>query len=254
MPYGMYVSASGAEAQSRYIEVLANNLANADTVGFKQDFPIMKARHSEAIEQGLDLPGSQSINNLGGGTAVTHSMTDYSRGTVKQTGNPTDLAIDDRDGNAFFVIKRNGEELLTRAGNFKLSSSGQLQTQDGDAVMSDEGTPITIDPEAGPYIVRQNGTIQQGDAEFTISLVKPVSLGDLAKAGQNLFKPLADTIPVEANERQVRSGYLELSSVRPIQAMTDLIKATRAYEANVRLIQHQDQMMGSLVNRVLRQS
>ncbi len=253
MPYGMYISAAGAEAQSRYVEVLTNNLANADTAGFKPEFTVMQSRHSEAIEQGEDVQGSRSINDIGGGVASKETVTDFRPGTLKWTGNPSDLAIDDSDGKSFFVVEKDGERMLTRAGNFRFSSTGQLQTQNGFPVLSSGGAFVQIDPRL-PWRFTEDGAIEQAGARINLALEKPASLGDLAKAGQNLFRPLANTRPADPNERRVRDGHLEMSSVKPVQVMVDLIKANRAYEANVRLIQHQDSMIGSLVNRVLRQN
>ena len=253
MPYGMYVAATGAEAQNRYLDVLANNLANIDTPGFKRELGIIQARHAEAIERGEVPAGSRTINDVGGGVALKETITDFSRGTLKPTGIKTDLALDDSDGNAFFVIERDGERLLTRAGNFRFSASGQLQTQNGDPVLAPDGRPVEIN-SALPWNFTSDGAVQQGDSLFPLALEKPASLGDLAKAGTNLFKPLADTVSLEEDERSVKPGYLEMSTVKPTQAMMELIKATRTFEANIKMIQHQDQMMGSLVNRVLRSS
>jgi flagellar basal-body rod protein FlgF/flagellar basal-body rod protein FlgG len=85
-----------------------------------------------------------------------------------------------------------------------------------------------------------------------VAVVKPQSLGDLVSRGRNLFEPLAETIPISSEQRRVVSGYLEHANVRPAAEMMELIEASRAFEANVRLIQNQDQMMGTLISRVLR--
>jgi flagellar basal-body rod protein FlgF len=249
MPYGMYVSAAGAEAQSRRIEILAHNLANADTPGFKRELAVLQARYTEAIEQGLDYPGSQSINDVGGGAFLSQTLTDFSRGATRQTGIPTDMAI---DGDGFFLVEKDGQEKLTRAGNFVFSADGRLRTQDGYSVLADDRQPVTIDASL-PWRVSNEGILEQEGTALPLALVRPQSLGDLAKAGENLFTPLADVVPVPAAERRVRSGYLEMSGVKPTLEMMELIEASRALEANARLIQNRDQMIGSLVNRVLRQ-
>jgi flagellar basal-body rod protein FlgF len=251
MPYGMYISAAGAEAQSRRLEVISNNLANVDTPGFKRQLAVLEARHAEAITRGEDYAGSQSINDVGGGVSLRETLTDFSRGIVKPTGIPTDLAI---DGEGFFLVEKDGKQLLTRAGNFRFSAAGRLQTQDGYAVLSDDGRPVRIDVGGPTPRLLPQGVLTQGDAGTVLALVKPQSLGDLAKAGENLFSPLADTVPVAADQRRVLEGHLETSTVKPTLEMMDLIEASRAYEANVRMIQNHDQMIGSLVNRVLRQS
>ncbi len=254
MPYGMYISAAGAAAQTRQLEVISNNMANAHTVGFKPDFAIEMARHAEAIERGADHPSSESINNVGGGIEIQRTATNFARGITKQTSIPSDLAIVDQNGDVFFKVERDGETLLTRAGNFRFSGTGQLLTQNGATVLSTEGEPIFIDPEIPEWQFNEDGSIQQGEERIPLAMERPVSLGDLAKAGNNEFRPLGETIQVAPNERRVRSGYLEMSAVSPTHMMMDMIKTSRVYEANVRLIQHQDHMMGTLVNRALRQS
>lgn len=254
MPYGMYVSAAGAEAQSRYLEVLSNNLANADTAGFRRDFAVVQARHSEAIERGEVSPGSGSINDVGGGVAMNETVTDFSPGKVKQTKIPTDLLIDDADGHTFFVVEKDGKPMLTRAGDFRFSTNGELQTQDGLPVLSQDGQHVRKDPSLTYFRFSEDGALEQDGLRVPLALVRPQSLGDLVKAGQNLFLPLANPVPAAPEQRRVKEGALELSSAKPTELMMDLIKATRAYEANIRMIQNHDQMIGSLVNRVLKQA
>lgn len=253
MAYGIYLSAAGADAQSRRIEVLSHNLANVDTPGFKKELAVLAARHSEAIERGDDYAGSRSMNDVGGGTGVRETLTDFRQGTIKKTNQTTDVAI--ADNKSFFVVDKGGQKHLTRAGNFRVSSQGQLQTQDGYNVLSVDGGPVTVDP-SNPLPLRflPDGVFAQGNERAMLAMVRPRSPGDLARAGENLFQPLADVSPVPESERRVLPEHLEMSGVKPTESMMELIEASRAYEANVRLIQHQDSMLGSLVNRILKQS
>jgi flagellar basal-body rod protein FlgF len=244
----MYISAAGAQSQSERLQVVTNNLANVDTPGFKRELAVLRARHAEAIEQGESYAGSRTINDIGGGVYVSETATDFSPGTVRQTGVPTDVAI---DGDGFFVVEKDGTPLLTRAGDFHFGVDGRLLTQQGYRVLSNKGEPVTIDPKM-PWRMLENGTIEQAGTRTELALVKPQSLGDLVKAGENLFYPLAQVTPVA--RRSIRGGYLERSAVQPAQEMMELIETSRAFEANVRMIQNQDQMIGSLVNRVLRPS
>ena len=115
MPYGMYLSTEGAIAQAKRLEVISNNLANVQTVGFKRDLALFQARLAEATERGQDQPGSGSINDLGGGISVKATATDYRPGPVRKTDLPTDVAI---DGPGFFLVRRGDTNYLTRAGNF----------------------------------------------------------------------------------------------------------------------------------------
>ena len=248
MPYGMYISAAGAHVQSERMRVLANNLANVDTAGFKRELAVFQARAAEAIERGDDTPASRSINNVGGGVQLQETVTDYSPGTFRQTGNPTDMAI---PGEGYFLVERDGRQLLTRAGNFHFSVDGRLVTDQDLPVLGTDTKPIVIDPR-GSWQLTESGAIVQGGNRYYLALVQPQSTGDLAKAGGNLFSPLADVKPVALGKRRVVSGQLEQSTVVPSREMMELIETSRAFEANVRMIQNHDQMLGSLVNRVLR--
>ena len=250
MPYGLYMAAAGADVQSERLKILSHNLANVDTPGFKREFAVMKAVAAEAIEQGDALAGSGGIDDIGGGVELLETVTDFAKGIFKQTGIPTDMAI---EGDGFFVVANGEQELLTRSGNFQIASTGQLQTDQGHAVLAAEGTPINLDPSL-PWRLRDDGHITQAGNDIPLAIVQPTSLGDLVKTGQNLFSALGNVAPVAAGERQVLGGYLEQSTVKPALEMMELIETSRAYEANVRMIQNQDQMIGTLVNRVLGQS
>ena len=253
MSYGLYISAEGAQVQSKRLEVLANNLANVNTPGFKRDAATFQARLAEAILQGQDYFGSGSINDLGGGVKIRNVMTDFSSGKIKQTGDQFDLAI---GGQGFFQVLRGTEKLLTRAGNFSLDANHQLVTQQGYPVLGTSGSSITLDPALGMPEFAKDGRVFQilGDLRTQVAelaLLNPSSMGDLVKTGENLFSPLAQLVPVPAAQRMIHPGYLELSGVKPILEMMELIEASRAFEANVNLIRNQDSMLGSLINRIL---
>jgi flagellar basal-body rod protein FlgF/flagellar basal-body rod protein FlgG len=250
MTYGMYISAEGASAQAKRMEVLANNLANVDTPGFKRQLAELEARHAEAILQGLASPGSGSQNDVGGGVKVLGTATEFVQGTLRQTGIPTDMAI---AGEGFFLVEGdNSQPLLTRAGDFQLTSDGRLITQEGRAVLSQDLAPIQLAPNL-PWDVSDHGVIRQGTSQVPLALMRPQSLADLAQQGDNLFRPLTEPEIVPPHEREVRGGCLELSGVKPTTEMMEMIEASRAFESNVRLIQHQDQAIGNLLSRVLRQ-
>lgn len=250
--YGIYMSASGAQAYSEYLNVVANNIANVDTPGFKREFPVIQARHAEEIARGMATPGMGSINDVGGGVMMQETRTDFTKGNFQQTDNPLDFVINDRSGNTFFVVDKEGQRMLTRAGNFRMSATGQLQTQDGYSVLNSEGGPIQLNPNARTQ-VGTNGTILQPDIGIThsLALVQPSSVADLVKAGETLFENLGQELPAENQDRNVQSGYLELSTSNSVQEMLEMINVTRSYEANVRMIQSHDQTIGSLIGRLL---
>jgi len=249
MPYGLYMSAEGALAQSLRLDTIANNLANVDTTAFKRDLAVFQARYAEEMQRGQDEPGSGSINDIGGGVIVKETKTDFSIGPQKKTDVPTDLSI---QGEGFFVVQNGNQTNLTRAGNFRLTDIGALVTQDGLPVMSDEGDPVLIDPEAGAWYVSHDGAVVQQGATVNLALVQPESLGDLVKMGENLYSSLSTPKALEPEQRRVAQFWLEGSGVKPTREMMDMIEASRAFEANVNMIRNQDQILGTLVNRVLR--
>lgn len=246
----MYISAEGAKVQADRLEVIANNVANADTVGFKPDVPIFQARFAEAIQQGLAADGSGSINDVGGGVKLAEVCTNFSEGQLKRTDNPLDLAV---LGPGFFHVRgEGGQTLLTRAGNFALDSTGMLVTQNENRpVLDQSNSEIRLDPVT-PWTVSPNGFVLQGDSAFALGLSRPQSLDELTKVGENLFQPRGrvDVVPLE--QRQVRQGFLEMSVANSVRQMMAMIETTRAFEANTRMIQSQDNSLGTLISRVLK--
>ena len=250
MPYGMYLSAAGANAQNHRLEVISHNLANVNTPGFKPQLAMLQARHAEAIERGEASPGAGGIDDVGGGVTFHDPGTLFAQGPVQQTKRQTDFAIN--DDSSFFVVARGSQELLTRAGSFMFDATGTLTTPSGEPVMSTAGTPIKIDPTR-KYTVHDDGRIVQNGLSQSLRLVRNEQPGDLARVGENYYRPLAQVQNVPPEQRRLVSGHLEQSAVKPTAAMMELIEASRAYEANLRMIQHQDQAMGGLIGRLLKE-
>lgn len=248
MPYGLYISAEGAYAQSMKLDVIANNLANVDTVGFKRQLAVFQARYAEAVEEGMQVPGVGSVEDIGGGIVLRETKTDYSPGPLKHTQKNGDVAINGHD--VFFVVQKGEETFLTRAGNFAVATDGRLTTPQGYDVLDETGARIVIrDPTK--WHITNAGTVEQVGGGQDLALVRPESLGDLVHAGENLFRPLAEPQPVPPRQRSVAPGYLEASGVRATTEMTELIQASRALEANVNLMKAQDEMLAGLINRAM---
>ncbi len=248
MPYGVYLSATGANAQSRRMEQLSNNLANVNTPGFKPQQTIVQARFAELIEQGEVQPGLGGADDIGGGVTIQPAETKFATGPIKSTGRSTDFAITDNE--SFFVVQRGEEQFLTRAGDFLIDARGRMVNQNGDQVVGADGRLIQTEPGVR-YEVGPEGTLRQGANQWSLMLAKPKSFGDLSHIGGNQFKPLADFDLVANDNRNVVAGSLEQSAVSPTRAMMEMIETSRVYEANVRMIQNQDSVMGSLISRVL---
>jgi flagellar basal body rod protein FlgG len=245
----MYLSADGAAAQAQRLEVIANNLANVDTVGFKPDVPTFQARFAEAVQQGLAQAESGSINDLGGGVTLIDVQTDHAVSQLKETGGPLDLAI---TGGGFFHVRGDdGEQYLTRAGNFALDAQGRLIMQNGGRPVLDQaGSEIVLATDQ-PFSISPDGFVSQSGALIALGMSQPQSLGDLVKMGNNMFRPLGTVEPVPLADRRVRQGFLEMSGTNPVRQMMAMIETTRAFEANTRMIQNQDTTLGALISRVL---
>lgn len=248
MPYGVYLSAAGAQAQSHRLQQVSNNLANVETPGYKPATTILQARFSELIEQGDVSPGLGGIDDVGGGVTIQPEQTEFRVGAIKTTGRETDFALHDK--NSFFVVQRGDQKLLTRAGEFLFDSTGHLVNTGGDRVLGGDGRPIQIDPKK-PVRVGPEGRIDQGGTRHELMLAQPKSYGDLSNVGGNLFRPLAEFDLAPPTDRNVVAGSLEQSAVSPTMTMMEMIETSRAYEANVQMIKNQDTVLGSLIGRML---
>jgi len=248
MPYGVYMSAAGAHAQSHRLQVLSNNLANVETTGYKPQETILQARFAELIEEGEVPAGLGGADDLGGGVTIQKTQTHFAVGAMKTTGRETDFAIN--DDSSFFVVQRDGQDVLTRAGDFLFDSDGRLVNPAGHQVVGSNGNPIQIDPSL-PFQVGPQGTIRQDGNTLELMVARPKNMGDVSHLGGNQFKPLAEVDLVPAGQRKVVAGMLEQSAVSPTSAMMELIETSRIYEANVQMIQNQDSVMGTLISRML---
>ncbi len=250
MPYGLYISAEGANVQSIKLDTISNNLANVETVGFKRDLAIFQARSAEAITRGMVMPGRGALDDLGGGVEVCGTKTDFSAGPMRNTKEPSNLAI---QGDGFFQVKQGDETFLTRAGNFQVTSRGELITPQGYPVLNESGQPVVLNPDVKTFLINDAGELeQQGSSPQKLAIVKPESLAELVKHGENLFRCPTAVQPIPDDQRRVAAGFLEASAVKPTLEMTSLIEASRVFEANVNMIKTQDQMLGSLISQVLR--
>jgi len=250
--YGLYMSAAGAETQNKRVQILSNNLANVDTAGFRPDFAIMKARSAEQIERGQAVRGTGGMNDIGGGVDVFETRMSLKPGKLKVTGKKTDMAL--KDDNAYFVVQNGDQQLLTRAGDFTVDGAGNLRTGAGYPVLGEDGSPLQIANKLNFRVDGARGAIDDGGSLKPLMIHRPQQPGDLIKQGGNNFLPLTGTVPVEPEKRGVMEETLEMSAVQPTSAMVNLIHASRAYEANIQMIQHQDSTLGNLLGRVLRQS
>lgn len=220
MDNAMYVGLSRQMTLRRELDIAANNIANADTAGFKLE-DLMTRADPERRAQSAAFS-----------TPVTFVMDDgvardFRQGALRQTGGPFDLAI---DGQGFFKVATAAGERYTRDGRFKLDSAGKLVTQDGDAVQGDGGD-IVIDPLKGAVSISESGIVsQEGQRVAQIAVVRFDSLAALEKDGNNLYRNASNLTAQPSTDAKLRQGMLEGSNVTPVVQITHLIEVTRAYE------------------------
>ena len=272
MSYGLYISAEGAHAQEYRMQTIANNIANVETPGFKRELALQMARATERQDLLDDFYGSGSYNDLSGGCLTIGTHTAFNQGTVKQTNHKLDLAV---EGNGWFRVrdKSNGEEFLTRAGNFAIHvdrEDGQatLVTEQGQSrfvVLTTEGEPLVIpnpnDPtlhftDDGRLLSDEAAPWGQGGMEVArISLVEPSDLRAMVKVGETMYRNEADFRELtQAERQQIRPGHLEMSNTAPAAEIAEMIVTQRTLEANVKMMHVQDEASGGLISRVLRVS
>ena len=256
MPSGLYIAASGMDSTLARQSVIANNLANVSTIGFKQNRAVDVAFPTYLIARLHDqrmnvLDGTAelrpNIGFMGGGVIPQAITTDYSQGAHLDTKNPLDFAL---NGPGFFtVLNPDGKTLLTRDGNFSLDGNGRLVTEDGLPVLGHngeiyvDGNQVTVDAEGNINV--------DGKALDQLLVVKVQDESKLTKMGHSLFaigpNNKVDTAP---DDIRVEQGTLEQSNVNSITEMVNMIDTYRSYELNSRIISTYDSMMNLAATQI----
>ena len=249
---GLYTSAIGMTTQMNRMDVLANNIANVDTTGFKRDTVVTRSFSDELmarINDRTDIAGARIIGTIRPGVFVDDIFTDFSSGSLQMTYGTFDLAI---SGRGFFVVEdfeRNGNriERFTRDGSLTLNADGVLVTKDGRSILGERGA-ITIPP--GDVIIGDRGDISvNGEYIDTLRMVNFEDPHTLRNHGHNLFNS-TDRSVITAFEGTVMQGALERSNVNSVREMIELITVTRTYEANQRMVTIHDNILGRAVNDI----
>jgi len=250
----IYMAAAGALATERKLDLIANNLANVNTAGFKRDIGQFKFAEPAVPPAGSPAP-ADSVMQLAAEAFWTEfrSSTDFSSGQFKNTGNTLDVAL---SGDGFFSVQTPEGLRYTRSGDFTLNSDGILSTKNGFPVMGTggeiqipqaaekgESNVVAIDSEGGITV----GTTKVGQ----LRVVDFEDRSQLQKVGNTLFAaPEAGGEAVEAESFSINQGFLELSNVDSVKMMTEMIQVLRGYEAYQKIIQSIDRINQSAVREV----
>jgi len=221
---GLYTTVAGMMNQQTMLEVITNNLANVNTVGYKRD----DLNFSGTFNLLPDPTGSYSLLNLD--NVSSKFLTDFSSGEIKLTDNTFDLAL---NGDGFFVIQHKDGIRYTRSGNFTLDNNGRLVTADGYPVL---GTNGIIQIQGGvPEIDNSGQVIVNGTVVAKLKIADFQKPYQMDKAGYNMF---SNSSQAEQNSSaQVKQGYLEMSNANPVYEMVKMIETMRIYESYQKTIQ-----------------
>lgn len=255
MIYGLYLSGQGAQVQSARLNVVANNLANAATGGFKRDLALVAAHPPRDVATGSARPLPGNLNEMTGGVLLANIATDFSDGPLTKTGGRYDLAV---VGPGFLTVTDGRETFLTRNGRLTVNDGGELVSQDtGFAVVGVGNSRVNIPPTAHDVNIAADGSVtaisETGLAESIgqIDVVRPESFDELEKVGESLYRTAGRPLPADDGVRLLQ-GHLEESGVRPVLEMMEMIEASRAFETNVNMMRIQDESLGQLLQSVQR--
>jgi flagellar basal-body rod protein FlgF len=235
---GIEISAQGLEAMVLQQSIIANNLANTNTVGFKGDALLLNSFRSVL---------SNKLGVTGGALRVDDVIMKAGQGPLTQTGGTFDVAL---QGDGFFAVETPDGPRYTRGGNFTLNPSGGLVTQGGLPVLGENG-PIVIDGTT-VEITGQGDIMVDGKKTNTLKIVDFAKPYKLKKIGKNLLDVASvDVQPTDKPaQTEVVQGYLESSSVQVVQEMVKMIECLRAFELNQKAILTQDELSNKAINDI----
>ncbi|KYD29821.1 flagellar hook-basal body protein [Parageobacillus toebii] len=271
---GFYTAASGMMAQQRRIEMWTNNIANANTPGYKSDQAALRA-FPELLLSRLDkatvptktprsFPLQPTIGSINTGVYMQELIPNFRQGDIKETGQPTDIAMINgtlpvdaetgKEGTLFFVVQNeNGDIRYTRNGNFTLNPQGFLTTNDGWYVLDENGRRIQL-PSTN-FAVNADGTIVANNTRIArINIAFAANPNTLVKEGNGLFRSENGVLPSALGNPNItytlKQGFLERANVDLNRAMTEMLSAYRAFEANQKIVQAYDRSMDKAVNEI----
>jgi len=242
MDNALYVGLSRQMVLTREMDIVANNIANADTNGFKVESLLTTETPGPPA---FTLEGPKPIKFV----AANGVARDFGQGALRRTDAPLDMAV---EGKGFFKVTTKDGDRFTRDGHFRMDDQGRLVTQAGDPVADDGGGEITIDPQKGGEItVSEDGIVSQGSERVAkIGVYQFANLGALDKAGGNLYQNASNQQPTAATDAKVRQGMLEGSNVNSIIEITRMIEVSRSYEQTAQMMSSEQDLSRNSIARL----
>lgn len=243
---GLYSAVSGMLTAVRRMEVATNDLANAQTTGYKAERTSSATFEEQLVRRMDGTRGAGRLGSLPLSTSAGEPELDMSQGSMQQTGRQLDVAL---EGPGFLAVQTESGVRFTRDGSLTRDALGYLTTSTGALVLGEDG-PIQV--PSGPVGIMSDGTVMAGDTAVGRLLTIDFAPGtQLRKVGNNELAPVDPaTAPTLSETTGIRQGFLEASNVDLTGTLTTVLELQRAYEANQRMIQAQDQMMGRAVNDI----
>lgn len=254
MVRGLYTAYTGMASEQKRLDIIANNVANAATVGYKEESVTNQAFDEMLtlkIRDGSEGYLNKRIGRMSLGVKLGEVYTDFGQGSLRQTGNTYDLAI---EGGGFFEIRATDREgndstRYTRNGAFKITSDGYVVDTEGNHLQGESGD-VQIPTQAAKVAFDLSGNVYaDGTLIDKVKLVDFDNYDYLEKVGDVSYKLIDGGVQKEANGG-IRQGYTEQSNVNAVSEMVDMIAITRAYEANQKVITTIDTMLDKSANSV----
>lgn len=239
---GLYTAYTGMMNEQYRMDIMSNNLANADTTGFKKEGSTSQA-YSEVmavkIKDVSENPNTpKRLGNMSLGVKIGETYTDFSQGSLRDTGNTYDIAI---GGDGFFNIEftnKSGETSTkyTRDGGFTLTKDGYLVTKDGDYVLGENGR-IQLSTTAGNTVFDESGNIYQDDRLVaSLKLTEFEDTNYLTHYGETMWDAKEGAVAKDADDAKIYQGYLEMSNASVVKEMVNMITISRQYESNQKML------------------
>ena len=246
MVRGLFIAGTGMFTQQRRMDVVTNNIVNAETIGFRKDTMVTQSFRDLIIDRIRDPnSGNTRVGPLNTGIFSDETLISFALGPLEQTSRYSDMAV---EGDGFFVVETEEGERYTRAGDFFVNEEGYLLNPDGHYVLGDAGRM-----QVGQnFVMAVDGTITREDGTEAGRL-RIVDFEDrlvLRKQGHNLFYAHNDAPPAEMENPRVLQGMIENSNVDIGREIVDMIEVTRSYEANQRIARMTDETLNRAVNDV----
>ena len=240
MENAQLISLSRQIALQRQMDVLANNMANINTAGFKSQ-QVLFEEYLMPVASDNDFAASDQELSF---TQDWGTLLDLTDGGLSPTGNPLDVAL---NGKGFLTVMTPAGERWSRGGSLQINAQGTLVTVDGHPVLAD-GREVTFTPEETGILIADDGTISSSaGTKGRLQLVEFANPQELTRQGSGLF---AGGTPVPATSTSVIQGSVELSNVSGVAGMAELVRVTRSYESLASLLQRQDEMRRSAIQRL----